>query len=122
MTFELTRRFTVQAAHWLPNVAEGHRCRRLHGHTYCIAIVVAGSLQQPQGWVVDYADVDAVFEPLRAQLDHNCLNYVEGLNNPTSEHVAQWVWERLAPTLAGLYEVSVSENERTLCTYRPARP
>lgn len=120
MTFELTRRFTVQAAHWLPNVEEGHRCRRLHGHSFSIAVVVAGRLQQPQGWVVDYADVDAVFEPLRAQLDHSCLNEVEGLSNPTSEHLAQWVWERLAPALAGLSEVSVSENERSSCTYRPA--
>lgn len=118
MTFELTRRFTVQAAHWLPNVAEGHRCRRLHGHTYLIAIVVAGELRQSQGWVVDYADIDEAFEPLHTQLDHSCLNDVVGLANPTSEHVAQWIWERLASALVGLSEVSVSENDRSSCAYR----
>lgn len=121
MTFELTRRFTVQAAHWLPNVAEGHPCRRLHGHTYRIAIVVTGDLRHPEGWIVDYACIDESFETLRAQLDHACLNEVNGLANPTSEHIAQWIWERLAPTLSGLSEVGVSENDRSLCTYRPAQ-
>lgn len=119
MTFELRRRFTVQAAHWLPNVERGHSCGRLHGHTYIIEVRVTGEARDPEGWVMDYAEVDRAFEPLRAQLDHTCLNDVEGLTNPTSERIAEWIWDRLAPKLSGLAAVSVAENDRSSCTYRP---
>lgn len=113
--------FTFESAHRLPNVPEGHKCARLHGHSYRIRISVEGPLDPRLGWVMDFADVKRAFEPLHEQLDHRYLNEIPGLENPTSEHLAQWIWERLAPALPGLVEVEVRETCTSGCAYRGAR-
>jgi 6-pyruvoyltetrahydropterin/6-carboxytetrahydropterin synthase len=102
--------FTFEAAHRLPNVPEGHKCARLHGHSFHVRVYLAGDLGPDSGWVMDFAELRAACEPLRAQLDHYYLNEIPGLENPTSEVVAIWIWDRLAPTLSGLHKVSVSET------------
>lgn len=102
--------FTIEAAHRLPNVPAGHKCARLHGHSFRIEVHVAGTLGAESGWVMDFADIKAAFQPLHDQLDHRYLNEIEGLDNPTSERLAEWIWARLKPALPGLSKVVVHET------------
>lgn len=117
-TAEIFREFTFEAAHRLPNVPEDHKCARLHGHSYRIEVRVGGEIGAESGWVVDFADIKAAFKPLHAVLDHHYLNEVPGLENPTSEVLARWIWERLHPALPGLVEVIVRETCTSGCSYR----
>ena len=109
--------FTIEAAHHLPNVPAGHKCRRLHGHSFRIEVHVSGPVDEQAGWVLDFADVSAAFKPLFAQLDHHYLNEVEGLENPTSENLAKWIWQRLKQELPGLSKVVVQETCTAGCSY-----
>jgi 6-pyruvoyltetrahydropterin/6-carboxytetrahydropterin synthase len=93
------REFTFEAAHRLPNVPEGHKCARLHGHSYRVEVHVGGPVQARSGMVVDFADIKTAFHPLWERLDHHYLNEIEGLENPTSENLAHWIWERLCGRL-----------------------
>jgi len=115
---EIFTELGFEAAHRLPNVAEGHKCARLHGHSFRLVVHVEGPVGDDSGWVCDFADVRSACEPLREQLDHHYLNEIEGLENPTSENLARWIWARLAPTLAGLAAVTVRETCTSGCTYR----
>jgi 6-pyruvoyltetrahydropterin/6-carboxytetrahydropterin synthase len=110
--------FAIEAAHRLPNVPEGHKCARLHGHSFRIEIHVAGDLGEHTGWVMDFADVKSAFRPIFDELDHRYLNDVEGLENPTSEHLAIWIWNRLKPGLPQLSEIVVHETCTSGCRYR----
>jgi 6-pyruvoyltetrahydropterin/6-carboxytetrahydropterin synthase len=107
---DVFKEFTFEAAHRLPNVPDGHKCARLHGHSFRIAVHVEGDVGEQSGWVIDFADIERAFAPLHAQLDHQYLNEIEGLDNPTSERVAVWVWDRLVATLPGLSQVVVRET------------
>jgi 6-pyruvoyltetrahydropterin/6-carboxytetrahydropterin synthase len=114
---EIFREFTFEAAHRLTHLPEGHKCSRLHGHSYRVEIRVAGPVQEEVGWVMDFAEIKAAFAPLHDQLDHHYLNEVAGLGNPTSENLARWVWDRLIAVLP-LAEVVVRETCTSGCTYR----
>ncbi len=118
MRVRLTRDFPLEAAHSLPQAPEGHKCRRVHGHSFVIEVHVEGEVDPRSGWLVDYADLEAAFAPVRAALDHRLLNEVEGLANPTSENLAAWIWRRLAPALPGLAEIVVRETPDARCRYR----
>ncbi len=115
---EVFKVFQIEAAHYLPNVPEGHKCRRMHGHSFVIEVHVSGPLGEESGWVMDFADIKAAFDPLYRQLDHRLLNEIEGLENPTSENLARWIFERLKPALAGLSQVVVRETCTSGCIYR----
>lgn len=115
---ELRKTFQFEAAHLLPHLPADHKCRRLHGHSFQIEIAVEGECNPQLGWVMDYADMKAAFKPLWNRLDHHYLNEVEGLENPTSENVAIWVWDRLKPELPLLTEVVVAETCNARCVYR----
>jgi 6-pyruvoyltetrahydropterin/6-carboxytetrahydropterin synthase len=110
--------FTIEAAHQLPNVPAGHKCARLHGHSFRVELQVSGEPADDTGWVMDFADIKAAFQPLYEQLDHQYLNDVPGLGNPTSERLAQWIWQRLKPVLPQLSEVAVHETCTSGCRYR----
>ena len=114
----LEKTFRFEAAHYLPNVPEGHKCGRMHGHSFCVTVVVEGAVGKKSGWVMDYGLIKEAFAPLDAKLDHYCLNEIEGLENPTSEVLAQWIWDRLFPLLPQLFEVSVEETCTCRCTFR----
>jgi 6-pyruvoyltetrahydropterin/6-carboxytetrahydropterin synthase len=114
---EIFREFTFEAAHKLPNVAPDHKCCRLHGHSFHVAVHVKGLVGEVSGWVTDFADISAAFKPLFEQLDHRYLNEIEGLSNPTSENLAKWLWERLHPTLPGLSKIVVRETCNVGCVY-----
>ncbi|MFE4869475.1 6-carboxytetrahydropterin synthase QueD [Streptomyces sp. NPDC056682] len=115
---EIFREFTFEAAHRLPNVPDGHKCARLHGHSYKVIVHVEGPVASDTGWVMDFGDVKQAFKPLEAQLDHYYLNDIEGLENPTSEVLARWIWDRLKPNLTGLSALTVRETCTSGCTYR----
>lgn len=119
MKVELTREYTFEAAHRLPNVPPEHKCYRMHGHSFRVEVVVAGAVDSRLGWLVDYADISAVVEPLlRNELDHRSLNDVPGLENPTSENLCGWLWNRLRPFLPMLSAITVAETCTARCTYR----
>lgn len=115
---EIFKVFTLEAAHRLPNVPTGHKCARLHGHSFRIEIHLSGAVGETSGWVMDFSEVKRAFLPLYEQLDHNYLNDLPGLENPTSERLAMWIWERLKPDLALLSEVVVHETCTSGCRYR----
>jgi 6-pyruvoyltetrahydropterin/6-carboxytetrahydropterin synthase len=86
---------SFDSAHFLPNVPEGHKCKRLHGHTYRIRLELKGDIGKETGWVMDYSDLKSMWEPLKTILDHHCLNDIDDLENPTCELLAVWIWVRL---------------------------
>jgi 6-pyruvoyltetrahydropterin/6-carboxytetrahydropterin synthase len=117
-TFELVKEFRFEAAHSLPFVSEGHRCARLHGHSYRIEIIVKGEIDDAMGWVIDYSDISKVVKPIvKNELDHRLLNDIEGLENPTSEILARWLWRRIKPDIQELHCISVAETESSKCLY-----
>ena len=118
MNARIFTELTFEAAHRLPHVPEGHKCARLHGHSFRVEVHVEGPVDPHTGWVMDFADVRAACQPVRDQLDHHYLNEVEGLENPTSEHLAAWLWARLRPALPGLAEIVVRETCTSGCRYR----
>ena len=118
MNVRLTRSYRFEAAHLLPNVPEGHKCRRLHGHSFRFDVTVAGPVDPHLGWLMDFADIDVAVEPIRKRLDHYYLNEIEGLENATSEVLAGWIWERLRPRLPELVEITVQETCTSACHYR----
>ena len=120
---EIFKQFTLEAAHRLPNVPAGHKCARLHGHSFRVEIRVSGEPAEDTGWVMDFSEIKAAFAPIHEQLDHHYLNDIAGLENPTSERLAIWIWERLQPALPLLSEVVVHETCTSGCRYRgDARP
>jgi len=111
---ELVKDFRFEAAHFLPNVPEGHKCRRMHGHSFRGEVAVRGKVDPRTGWLVDFADLKRVVDPVVARVDHYLLNEIEGLENPTSENVAAWFWAQLGPLVANLHRITIEET----CTSR----
>lgn len=114
---EIFKEFVFEAAHFLPLVPEGHQCARLHGHSYRVEVHVSGPVDPKTGWVIDFGEISDAFRPIRDELDHRLLNDVDGLDNPTSEQVATWIWGRLAAHLP-LCAVVVRETAGSGCIYR----
>jgi 6-pyruvoyltetrahydropterin/6-carboxytetrahydropterin synthase len=119
---ELFADFRFEAAHQLPGVPKDHMCARLHGHSYQFRVTVVGVVDPRTGWVIDFGALSQVVEPVRAQLDHRCLNDIDGLGNPTSENLASWLWQRLQPAIPGLSAIEVREMPGLGCTYRGPCP
>ena len=117
MRVRLVKDFRFEAAHRLPRVPQGHKCARLHGHSFRVDIEVEGPIDPDLGWLIDYGDIKDAFAPLLDRLDHHYLNEVEGLENPTSEILAKWIWDRLVPRLPSLARVTVHETCTSRCVY-----
>jgi 6-pyruvoyltetrahydropterin/6-carboxytetrahydropterin synthase len=115
---ELYKIFTVEAAHLLPHLPDGHKCRRLHGHSFRIEVRIEGELDEKLGWVMDFAAISEVVKPVIEELDHHYLNDIPGLENPTSENLAIWLWQRLQPGLSHLSSITVGETCTSGCVYR----
>ena len=114
---ELVKDFRFEAAHYLPNLPDGHKCRRMHGHSFRGEVAVRGPIDTRLGWLIDFADLKRAVDPIVARLDHFLLNEVEGLQNPTSESIAIWIWRELAPQLPQLYRVTIEETCTTRCHF-----
>ena len=115
---ELFAEFAFEAAHRLPNVPPGHPCARMHGHSYQVRLTIVGPVEDSTGWVTDFYVIANAFEPLRVQLDHHVLNEIPGLENPTSEQLARWIWRGLRAQLPLLHAIEVRETRTMGCIYR----
>ena len=115
---DIYKSFTFEAAHRLPNVPPDHKCARLHGHSFYVEIHVSGPIDPHIGWVMDFGDIKKAFKPILNRLDHYYLNDIEGLENPTSENVARWIWKNLKPDLPSLAVVKIRETCTSGCVYR----
>jgi 6-pyruvoyltetrahydropterin/6-carboxytetrahydropterin synthase len=118
VTLELTKQFRFEAAHRLPNVPPGHKCGRLHGHSYQVDVHIVGQLDETKGWVVDFGDISEIVKPILGELDHRCLNDIPGLENPTSELLACWLWRRIRREMGSLAAITVRETETASCVFR----
>lgn len=114
---EIFKEFSFEAAHRLPNVPTDHKCARLHGHSFQVRIVVAGEVGEQSGWIMDFGDLKKAFRPVWEQLDHHYLNEIEGLENPTSENIAIWIWQQLKPGLPELSRIEIRETCTSGCIY-----
>lgn len=117
MNVELCRTYNFAAGHHLPQAPEGHKCRRLHGHSYQVEVAVRGAVDAKTGWLMDYGDIDRQVRPVIAELDHQTLNDIPGLENSTSEILCGWLWKRLQAGLPGLHRISVAETCTAVCHY-----
>ncbi len=106
----LFKEFQFEAAHHLPNVPAGHKCGRLHGHSFLVRLEITGEVDSHTGWVMDFAELKAAFSPLYDRLDHYYLNEIPGLENPTSEVLAKWIWDEMKPLLPKLSAVMIKET------------
>jgi 6-pyruvoyltetrahydropterin/6-carboxytetrahydropterin synthase len=118
MRVRLTKDFQFEAAQTLPKAPEGHKCRRMHGHSFKVEISVEGEADRETGWLYDHAEIGAAMKPLIQQLDHSYLNEIAGLENPTIENMAAWFWKKLEPLCPGLCEIVVHETPTARCVYR----
>jgi len=118
MIVELKKSFRFEAAHHLPFAPEGHRCRKLHGHSYVVEIVVEGEIDPERMWFVDYGDILSQCEPVRKELDHKTINEIPGLESGTAESLSIFIWNRVVGQVKGLKEVIVRETTTSSCTYR----
>jgi 6-pyruvoyltetrahydropterin/6-carboxytetrahydropterin synthase len=118
MNAEIVKTFRFEAAHSLDRAPIGHKCRRLHGHSYRVDVHVTGPVDPEAGWVRDFGEVVMAVEPILRELDHRTLNEVPGLENPTSELLAKYLWDRLRPVLKGLSAITIWESDTSRCTVR----
>jgi 6-pyruvoyltetrahydropterin/6-carboxytetrahydropterin synthase len=114
---KITQAFSFESAHFLPNVPDTHRCRRMHGHSYRVELKVEGPVDPVTGFVVDFFDIEKAFGPLLARLDHHCLNEVDGLENPTAENIAVWIYLRVKREMPLLSGVIVYETKDCYAEY-----
>ena len=118
MHIKLSKTFSFEAAHWLGNFPEGHKCRRLHGHSYQADVIVEGEVDPEEGYLMDYGDIKRAIAPVQEQLDHYLLNEIDGLENPTAENLCRWIYDRLKPSLPMLAAVRVRETCTAEAEYR----
>ena len=118
MKVALTKTFQIEAAHRLPFLPKGHKCERIHGHSFQVEVRIEGECDPKLGWLMDYADIKTVFQPLFDQLDHHYLNEIQDLENPTSENLARWIWDRLKTSLPLLTTIIVAETCMAKAEYR----
>ncbi len=114
---EIFKEFTFEAAHRLPFVPEGHKCARLHGHSFRLSIFVSGEIGEKTGWILDFSEIKSAFKPIYDQLDHYYLNEIPGLENPTSEVLIRWIWDRLKPRLPQLSKLILHETCTSGCVF-----
>lgn len=117
-TIVLRRKFTFEAAHRLPHVPAGHKCARLHGHSFRLVVECEGTIDPRRGWLLDFADIKEAVAPGLDMLDHQYLNEIPGLENPTAENLAAWLWSRIKPRLPHLSRIVIGETCTTRCAYR----
>ena len=118
MRARLTKDFTFEAAQTLPKAPEGHKCRRVHGHSFKVEVSIEGEVDPAVGWIYDHANISGAMKPLLKILDHAYVNDIEGLENPTIENMAEWFWKRLESQCPGLCEIVVHETPTARCIYR----
>lgn len=117
MKFELKQHFQIESARFLPFLPEGHPCRRMHGHSFKFILSLQGELDPALGWVMDYHQISSLMKPLLERLDHQVLNEVPGLKNPTSENLCLWIYQEAKKLIPQLTRVTVAETPSTECSF-----
>lgn len=117
-SMQIYKEFKFDAAHCLTRVEDGHKCGKMHGHTFVLEVHLDGEVDPERGWILDFNVLCKCVQPLIDQLDHSVLNDIEGLGNPTSENLAVWFWDRLKPKLPQLHKIVVKESPTSGCIYR----
>lgn len=117
MTTSLFRIFHVESARFLPKLDPEHKCAKMHGHTFQVHVEISGRPDTESGWLIDFADIDQAIQPVREMMDHAVLNDLPGLENPTTENIAGWIWQQLKPALPGLSLIRIQENPFSGCIY-----
>ncbi len=115
---EVYKTFTIEAARKLPNLPDDHPCKNVHGHSFKITVTVSGNIQKTTGFVMDFGDIDNAFNPIHNLLDHSYLNDIDGLENPSSENLCSWIWNKLFKILPDLKQIEIKETELTGCIYK----
>ena len=118
MRVRLSKSFSFEAAHWLPTFPEGHKCRRLHGHSFHVDVVAEGPVSEETGYLIDFGEIKKAIAPIEDALDHRCLNEIDGLENPTAEHLSRGIWDRISQDISCLFEIRVKETCTSECVYR----
>jgi 6-pyruvoyltetrahydropterin/6-carboxytetrahydropterin synthase len=115
---EIFKKYSFDSAHFLPHVSEDHKCKQMHGHTYLVTLFFKGALQQPEGWIMDFSEIKKIVDPIIKSIDHKILNHVEGLENPTCENLAAWIWVRIKTEIPILSKIELYETPTSGVTYR----
>ena len=110
--------FNIESARSLPNLPDSHPCKNIHGHSFKIKITVSGKINKATGMVLDFNQIDEIFNPIHLLIDHKYLNDIKGLENPSSENLAIWIWKRLKPKLPTIIEIEIKETSETGCIYK----
>jgi len=118
MRARIIKDFRFEAAQTLPNLPGTHKCTNMHGHSFKVEIAIEGEVDPHIGWVYDHAEISRAMAPIMEQVDHAYLNEIEGLENPTIENMAAWLWRKLAPQLPGLAEIVIHETPNARCVFR----
>jgi len=111
------KHFHFDSAHFLPNVPDGHKCKAVHGHTYRMTLYFGGDLDENLGWVMDFADIKKEVNPIIARIDHTLLNDIEGLENPTCEVIAVWLWNKIKPKIPLICRIRLYETPTSGVVY-----
>jgi 6-pyruvoyltetrahydropterin/6-carboxytetrahydropterin synthase len=115
---EIFKKYTFDCAHYLPNVSEDHKCKKVHGHTYHLTLYFEGEIDLKYGWIIDFADIKKIVEPTIQLLDHTFLNEIEGLENPTCERMSEWLWNQIKPKISVLSKIKLKETPTSGAIYK----
>ena len=115
------KKFNIESARSIPNLPKTHPCHHIHGHSFKIIISVKGPVNKQNGFVVDFQDIDDAFSSFKKELDHSYLNDIEGLQNPTSENICIWIWDKIQSSLPNIYKIEIKETDSTGCIYKGKR-
>jgi 6-pyruvoyltetrahydropterin/6-carboxytetrahydropterin synthase len=115
MKFTVSKEFSFEAAHSLPHLPLGHKCRNTHGHSYRFSVECSAPLDD-RGFVVDYAEISAVVNPIVARLDHQNLNDLFPFHT-TAENISAWLYEEVSKHLP-VSAIVFHETQKTVvrCT------
>ena len=115
------KKFNIESARSIPNLPKTHPCHHIHGHSFKIIISVKGPVNKQNGFVTDFQDIDDAFNSFKKELDHSYLNNIEGLQNPTSENICIWIWDKIQSSLPNIYKIEIKETDSTGCIYEGKR-
>jgi 6-pyruvoyltetrahydropterin/6-carboxytetrahydropterin synthase len=114
---EIYKEFSFDSAHFLPNVPDGHKCKNMHGHTYRLRVFIKGPIDPQLGWIMDFKELKDALSGVIDQLDHQVINEIKGLENPTAENITSWIWKQIKPLLPLLHKIELYETPTTGVIY-----
>ena len=115
---QVFRQFRFHAARHLPNLEDSHICKKIHGHTFNLTVYIKGNINNQTGFIIDFFDIDKIVtKNIIKSIDHKLLNDIADLENPTSEILCKWIWDKLKTKISGLNKIILSEDHGTGIIY-----